>query len=201
MDCPRPITVECSFKADTITNTFVHKYMEHEGWGYTQFGEKTRLFENGDMVLKVKLSVKFTMENKVPHIVTLLDEDRFKDFIICVEDKEIKVHKCVLAVASTEFAAMLKPERKELQEGRVTIEDFDYETVMAAVELIYKRNFNRNWEHTKLLKLYKFFTKYGMNDAIWSCLIIEKINSVGDLSDNCEDVQNAFKHLFCCKRF
>uniref|UniRef100_A0AC34RPR6 BTB domain-containing protein n=1 Tax=Panagrolaimus sp. JU765 TaxID=591449 RepID=A0AC34RPR6_9BILA len=124
------------------------------------------------MDLDAVLTIKFTrdmvrdLENNASHAVALLEDEKFKDFTFLVEDQEIKVHV---------FAAMLEPHTQESQEGKVEIEDFDHETVKAAVSLIYRRNLRDDLPVEILLNLFKFADKYDL---------VDKINIWGKIREN-----------------
>uniref|UniRef100_A0A914QXZ6 BTB domain-containing protein n=1 Tax=Panagrolaimus davidi TaxID=227884 RepID=A0A914QXZ6_9BILA len=65
-----------------------------------------------------------------------------KDFEIYVGKKDatlrlLNVHKCVLSSRSKVFERMIKTDMKENRDGRVYIEDFDWDTVEAAIEYLY----------------------------------------------------------------
>uniref|UniRef100_A0AC34RLQ4 BTB domain-containing protein n=1 Tax=Panagrolaimus sp. JU765 TaxID=591449 RepID=A0AC34RLQ4_9BILA len=131
--------------------------------------------------LECKLNFNITYDStrylkRDSNIVAMLDDDRFKDFVICVGDKEIKVHKNVLAVASPVFSTMLQPHYKEFQESRVTIKDFDYDTVIEAVNLIYTGLFNPNFPLTMLLNLYRFADKYGLKQTVRTIVKMKLFN-------------------------
>uniref|UniRef100_A0AC34RHX2 BTB domain-containing protein n=1 Tax=Panagrolaimus sp. JU765 TaxID=591449 RepID=A0AC34RHX2_9BILA len=143
------------------------------------FSTKENLLRHDYIELNFHLTLTVTTETEQSfkrdsNIVAMLDDDRFKDFVICVGDKEIKVHKNVLAVASPVFSTMLQPHYKEFQESRVTIKDFDYDTVIEAVNLIYTCQLNPKLSIDLLLNLYKFADKYDLNDTEMIIQALEK---------------------------
>uniref|UniRef100_A0AC34RPG8 BTB domain-containing protein n=1 Tax=Panagrolaimus sp. JU765 TaxID=591449 RepID=A0AC34RPG8_9BILA len=178
------------------------------GFGFPDIGKKSELFVNGVMTVDAKLNIKFICEDveffddglPPPHTVALLEDDEFKDFTILVGFEEIKVHKCVLALASPVFAAMLKPRCKEFKEGRVDIKDFDFETVKVAVDLMYTRKIPEELSINSLLNLYKFADKYNLIDTkkiletlkekigletILEITKFSKVNSMDELYEEC----------------
>uniref|UniRef100_A0AC34PY62 BTB domain-containing protein n=1 Tax=Panagrolaimus sp. JU765 TaxID=591449 RepID=A0AC34PY62_9BILA len=207
MNCETPVTVSCTFTVNSITQNFVHTFKQLEGHGFSQFGTKSELFVNGVMTVDVKLKIKFISENvevvdEPPHTVALLDDEKFKDFTINAEDTEIKVHKCVLTMASPVFAAMFESHTKEFKEGRVEIEDFDFETIKAGVKLMYTRKNPDELSLNSLLNLYKFADKYDLFDMekvleiLTEKLCLEtipeitkfsKVNSMDELYEKCVD--------------
>uniref|UniRef100_A0A914Z567 BTB domain-containing protein n=1 Tax=Panagrolaimus superbus TaxID=310955 RepID=A0A914Z567_9BILA len=86
----------------------------------------------------------------------------FVDFTIVVDKKEIKVHKCVLAVHSPVFAAMFEPPMKEAIENKVEITDFSFEIVEKAVKLCYHQTYDDNISLDESFLLLKFADKYNI---------------------------------------
>uniref|UniRef100_A0AC34RMP5 BTB domain-containing protein n=1 Tax=Panagrolaimus sp. JU765 TaxID=591449 RepID=A0AC34RMP5_9BILA len=84
---------------------------------------------------------------------------------ICCGNKEIKVHKNIIAIALPVFAAMFESHTEEFKEGRVDIKDFDFETVKVAVDLMYTRKIPDELSLDCLLNLYKFADKYDLIDT------------------------------------
>uniref|UniRef100_A0AC34RPD2 BTB domain-containing protein n=1 Tax=Panagrolaimus sp. JU765 TaxID=591449 RepID=A0AC34RPD2_9BILA len=170
MECKKPVAVSCKITVNSITDNYVRTFEKSDNWGFLQFGNKSELFVDGFMTVDTKLKIKFISEkvealDEVPHIVVLLDDDEFKDFVICVDGKEMKVHKNIIAVASPVFAAMLKPHCNEFKESKVSIKDFDFETVKAGVDVMYTRKIPDELSLDSLLNLYKFADKYDLIDA------------------------------------
>uniref|UniRef100_A0AC34PV82 BTB domain-containing protein n=1 Tax=Panagrolaimus sp. JU765 TaxID=591449 RepID=A0AC34PV82_9BILA len=160
-----PFTAVWTCKTSSGKNYASH--FETDGRGSIYFPSK--LFSNDDVkinsvVTVTSISMKARRWND-SHIDALLDDEEFKDFALSVDGKEIKVHKSIIAVASPVFAAMLKPHCKEFKDGKVVIEDFDYETVEAAVNLMYTREVDSELPITILLNLYKFADKYDFVDT------------------------------------
>uniref|UniRef100_A0AC34RED8 BTB domain-containing protein n=1 Tax=Panagrolaimus sp. JU765 TaxID=591449 RepID=A0AC34RED8_9BILA len=169
MDCKEPVTVTCTFTVNSITCSYVYTFEGPEYRGYSKFGKKSELVVDGVMIVDAKLNIKFIFENveffddELTHSVALLNDEKFKDFTIYVDDDEIKVHKSILAVASPVFAAMFESHTKE---GRVDIDDFDFETVKVAVDVMYTRKIPEELSLKTLLNLYKFADKYDLIDTV-----------------------------------
>uniref|UniRef100_A0AC34QUH9 BTB domain-containing protein n=1 Tax=Panagrolaimus sp. JU765 TaxID=591449 RepID=A0AC34QUH9_9BILA len=170
MNCQNPVIVSCVFVVNSNTKSYSHRFESSETFKFPDFGKKSDLFMDGVMAIDVKMNIKFisetveVFEDEVPHTVALLEDDEFKDFTICVDDDEIKVHKSVIAIASPVFSAMLKPNTKESKEGKVDIIDFDFETVKAGVDLMYTRKIGGDLPLKTMLNLYKFADKYDFVD-------------------------------------
>uniref|UniRef100_A0AC34QBN3 BTB domain-containing protein n=1 Tax=Panagrolaimus sp. JU765 TaxID=591449 RepID=A0AC34QBN3_9BILA len=191
----KPVTVSCSITVNSITRNYVHTFEESEGWGFPQFSKKSELFVDGFMIVDTKLNIEFISEN-----IKVFKGSPHTDFTICVENKEIEVHKSILAVASPVFAAMLESHTKEFEEGRVDIEDFDFETVKAGVDLIYIRQIYDTLSVKVLLNVGKFADKYDLIDkkkvfekltekisleTILEITKFSKVNSMNEFYEKC----------------
>uniref|UniRef100_A0AC35FWK7 BTB domain-containing protein n=1 Tax=Panagrolaimus sp. PS1159 TaxID=55785 RepID=A0AC35FWK7_9BILA len=86
----------------------------------------------------------------------------FEDFVFVVEEKKIKVHKCVLAVQSPVFARMFKSGMRETIENEVVIPDFTFEIVEKAIKLCYKQLHVSDCSVEESLLLLKFADKYDI---------------------------------------
>uniref|UniRef100_A0AC34RAP8 BTB domain-containing protein n=1 Tax=Panagrolaimus sp. JU765 TaxID=591449 RepID=A0AC34RAP8_9BILA len=133
-------------------------------------GKRNDLFHGGYMEIDALLRFQFD-DLEIRHVGNglsrgkpLLEHEESKDFTICAGGQEIKVHKCILSVASPVFSAMLQPHTKEFNEGKVIIEDFDYATVQAGVNLMYKYKSDEKLSLQTLLNLQKFADKYDFVD-------------------------------------
>lgn len=61
----------------------------------------------------------------------------FVDTLIVVDGKTTRVHMDILSSRCTVFAAMFNREWREQATQTVTIQDFDYKTILAMIEFIY----------------------------------------------------------------
>uniref|UniRef100_A0AC34QQM7 BTB domain-containing protein n=1 Tax=Panagrolaimus sp. JU765 TaxID=591449 RepID=A0AC34QQM7_9BILA len=183
MDCPTPVTVSCICTINSITKRMLYTYTRREGNGYSKFGKKSELFVDGVLKLEAEIEVRIPSKQMVDDesssSIALLNDERFKDFTIHVDGKEIKVHKSVLAVASPVFSAMLEPLTKEYAENKVFIRDSNYDTIKAGVEFMYTSKIKNDSSVEFLLDLYKFADKY---DLVNSDKILQKLLEKFDFS-------------------
>uniref|UniRef100_A0A914Y4B4 BTB domain-containing protein n=1 Tax=Panagrolaimus superbus TaxID=310955 RepID=A0A914Y4B4_9BILA len=82
-------------------------------------------------VPKVK-NVSNIQQSKCCKLGSKLWERDDKDFVIIVDGKEIKLHKCVISAESLVFERMIESGMQESKESKVTIIDFNFETVEKA---------------------------------------------------------------------
>jgi hypothetical protein len=93
-----------------------------------------------------------------------------KNFEIVVGKKDatmrrIYIHKCVLSSRSKVFERMIKTNMKENRDGRVFIEDFDWDTVEAAVKYLYDQGCDPFTNGlTSAFSLLQFVEKYDIKD-------------------------------------
>uniref|UniRef100_A0AC35G8D1 BTB domain-containing protein n=1 Tax=Panagrolaimus sp. PS1159 TaxID=55785 RepID=A0AC35G8D1_9BILA len=118
-----------------------------------------------------------------------------KDFEIYIGKKDatmtsITVHKCVLSSRSKVFERMIKTDMKENRDGRVFIEDFDSDTVEAAVEYFYDQGCDPFTNSlTSAFSLLQFAEKYDikdLKDEIVMRLVKEKL-----LPEHVVEISNA----------
>uniref|UniRef100_A0AC34FR33 BTB domain-containing protein n=1 Tax=Panagrolaimus sp. ES5 TaxID=591445 RepID=A0AC34FR33_9BILA len=120
---------------------------------------------DGKMIVKVKGI--FKAENVVSKPVTSkivgnLWNFGYEDFTIIVDNKEIQVHKNVLAVHSPVFNAMFQSSMKEALESKVEITDFSFEIVEKVVKLCYQQDFASDISFDEAALLFRFVDKYDM---------------------------------------
>uniref|UniRef100_A0AC34RTH6 BTB domain-containing protein n=1 Tax=Panagrolaimus sp. JU765 TaxID=591449 RepID=A0AC34RTH6_9BILA len=171
LDIDSPLYVKVTWTC-TVNSISMKDTAQFDSLGRVVFrGKKSNMFKNGflkmDSILEFEFTPQMISRFKTPtsHTVAMLKEKKFTDFTFCVGNEEIKVHKSIIAVASSVFAAMLETDCKEIKESKVVIEDFDYETVDAAVSLMYTRKVDYLSVNT-LLNLYKFADKYDLLDTV-----------------------------------
>uniref|UniRef100_A0AC34QU28 BTB domain-containing protein n=1 Tax=Panagrolaimus sp. JU765 TaxID=591449 RepID=A0AC34QU28_9BILA len=167
-DCPSPVTVDYTLTVGTIVRSFAYKYERIDGYGNPQIGRRNVLFKNGLMKADLKIVMEMEsveIEHRMLPNLALLNDEKFKDFIFCVGNQEIKVYKNIIAVASPVFAAMLEPHCKEFKDGKVTIEDFDFAKVKDGVHFMYTKEIAYNLSINELFNLYKFADKYDLVDV------------------------------------
>uniref|UniRef100_A0AC34F9R4 BTB domain-containing protein n=1 Tax=Panagrolaimus sp. ES5 TaxID=591445 RepID=A0AC34F9R4_9BILA len=88
----------------------------------------------------------------------------YEDFTICVDKKEIKINKCVLACQSPVFDAMFNSAMKEAIENKVEITDFSFDIVEKAVKLCYDFNLVPDISIEDCFLLLTFADKYIMEN-------------------------------------
>ena len=80
------------------------------------------------------------VEEEVKNYLEILCEDsRFSDVTLVVENKELKAHKCILAVASPIFSSIFEQNEKEKSNSVITISDLSYEVAAEMLHFIYKK--------------------------------------------------------------
>uniref|UniRef100_A0AC34RNJ6 BTB domain-containing protein n=1 Tax=Panagrolaimus sp. JU765 TaxID=591449 RepID=A0AC34RNJ6_9BILA len=85
------------------------------------------------------------------------------------------MHKCILSTASPVFASMFRTHNPEVVCD--IIRDYGYKVIEAAVNLMYKREFNADLTVKTLLNLFRFSKKYELVDEIQIFeKLVEKIN-------------------------
>uniref|UniRef100_A0AC34FET2 BTB domain-containing protein n=1 Tax=Panagrolaimus sp. ES5 TaxID=591445 RepID=A0AC34FET2_9BILA len=124
------------------------------------FQSKNKYFQNGKLNLQLRgtLSIEQSEQQSLGIILWKRDD---KDFIIQVDNKEIKAHKYVLRALSPVFAAMFDSGMKEAQENKAKIEGFSFDVVYVAVKFCY----DIKWFYyfnDELLSLLKFSDIYDI---------------------------------------
>ncbi|TKR60967.1 hypothetical protein L596_028143 [Steinernema carpocapsae] len=93
------------------------------------------------------------------------EDDRLSDFTILCGDREIKVHKFVLAARSPVFSAMLEPHTEESKTSKVTIDDIDYDVLHEMLFFMYSgRSNNLSSMPLELLSAADRFQLNGLKD-------------------------------------
>jgi hypothetical protein len=82
-----------------------------------------------------------------PSVLAKLHESRkYSDFILVCHGKEIPVHKSVVCTRSPLMAAAYDGGFQEASTGRMSIEDFDLETVERMIEFMYTDNYEDGYK-------------------------------------------------------
>lgn len=162
-------------------------------------GDKLRLQFDLELTevetLKVaKEEVSFADCNK-----RLLDEGLFSDFVFFTsDDKEIRVHKNMIAIRSSVFEKMLLINMRESRENKATFDDIDYNTMMAFLRYLYYECIDR--VHEIAVDLLKVAHKYDVAalkniclDSLAKSLKVENAVELLLLSDlyNFDKLRNA----------
>uniref|UniRef100_A0AC34Q4V0 BTB domain-containing protein n=1 Tax=Panagrolaimus sp. JU765 TaxID=591449 RepID=A0AC34Q4V0_9BILA len=174
------ITVKWRASVRGVTRSTIHTFDNNGTWGWNDFGKRDQLSKNGVITILATFTVTLTpqmMKRMKPQpqlqssnsLFQLqssnspLSEEKFKDFTIHVGNKEIKVHKCILAHSSIVFAAMFQQKSNQaVCQGNIVITDYNFETIKAAVNLMYKNEVDPGLSVNTLLNLNKFVIQYGL---------------------------------------
>uniref|UniRef100_A0A914QE55 BTB domain-containing protein n=1 Tax=Panagrolaimus davidi TaxID=227884 RepID=A0A914QE55_9BILA len=125
----------------------------------------------------------------------------FEDFVFVVEEKKIKVHKCVLAVQSPVFATMFKSAMRETVENEVVISDFTFKIVEKAIKLCYKQLHVSDVTYDESILLLKFADKYDIASNLEKYLGDQiTVENVCEIS-KCAGETNALKLQNKCMDF
>uniref|UniRef100_A0A914P0R5 BTB domain-containing protein n=1 Tax=Panagrolaimus davidi TaxID=227884 RepID=A0A914P0R5_9BILA len=98
-------------------------------------------------------------------------ENTKKDFDIIIasengKEENIKIHKDVLSFQSPVFEAMFKSGMKESITNTLKIIDFNFTTVIAAIEFFYGHQIFNHFNFKELFELYRFADKYLIDDLM-----------------------------------
>uniref|UniRef100_A0A914Q579 BTB domain-containing protein n=1 Tax=Panagrolaimus davidi TaxID=227884 RepID=A0A914Q579_9BILA len=90
-----------------------------------------------------------------------LKQNNSEDFEILVDGETIRIHKFMLIAESPVFTKMFESDFNEAKEKKVTITDFKYEIVQAAIDYCYRQNITEFLKDYKnMMELLRFSDKY-----------------------------------------
>jgi len=129
--------------------------VEKDATKYLEFGHIYKdLFSIIPFLLKCKITFVYpstTMEaisvaaaegKMVDDMTSFFESAELSDVVLVARDKKIKAHKAILAARSKVFRAMFKKGTKESQDGCVTIEGMEPDTLAELVGYIYTSKVN-----------------------------------------------------------
>uniref|UniRef100_A0A915MCT7 BTB domain-containing protein n=1 Tax=Meloidogyne javanica TaxID=6303 RepID=A0A915MCT7_MELJA len=156
-------------------------FEDQEKMGYStisldsvQFGGLLRLhlqveFDRYSLTVDLKKTYRDMLEDKI-----------FTDFVIKVDDKIIKAHRCVLAQNSAVFQRMFDQNlMAEAQKGEVIISDTSPECVRAMLEFFYTGEINAALMESHVEGIFALAHKYGLEKLKYVCerFMASKIDS------------------------
>uniref|UniRef100_A0A914QFB6 BTB domain-containing protein n=1 Tax=Panagrolaimus davidi TaxID=227884 RepID=A0A914QFB6_9BILA len=139
-----------------------------------------KLFMDGLKDGKCEIEIKgmFIMDRDeypaIPRSINIdygLLENIEKDFEIILasengKEEKIKVHKDVLIIQSPVFEGMFKSGMEESISNTLEIIDFNFTTVIAAIEFFYGYQIFDHYNFKELFELYRFADKYLIDDLM-----------------------------------
>lgn len=142
---------------------------------------RQNLNENGSLNLTVKVIFKFIGKAFIPkvHSTTivqqsmyskysqLLNDPSLSDFTFIVQEKEFKVHKVILGLASPVMHKMFATDMKEVREGKCKVDDIEPETFENLLQFIYSGKWPKDVD--ELVKLYKVAHYYRIEELKEIC--------------------------------
>ncbi|CAK9303764.1 unnamed protein product [Gordionus sp. m RMFG-2023] len=137
-----------------------YRFVQGKDWGFKKFIRRDFLLDDANgllpddkLTLFCEVSVVAESVNvsgqtnltpfKVPEcklsedLNALFESQTFSDVVLCVEKKEFKSHKAILAARSPVFAAMFEHEMEERKLNRVEITDLEEEVLREMLRYIY----------------------------------------------------------------
>ncbi|KAK0161725.1 hypothetical protein PV327_008143 [Microctonus hyperodae] len=103
------------------------------------------------------------------HLKNFLTVPDFSDTIIVIDEKEILVHKIILAAYSPVFLTMFKSGMTESSNNRIIVTDIEIEIMEKVVEFMYTGTINPIPEYDVLLSIMKVADKYEINNLKILC--------------------------------
>jgi len=113
----------------------------------------------------------------------LLESPKFSDVTLCVEGKELSLHRNILAARSPVFRAMFEHNMRENYAGVFHVPDFSLDVVQDMVQFVYSGLAPNLEKHS--LELFAIADKYGMTRLKLQCeahlLTITSVNNVCEI--------------------
>uniref|UniRef100_A0A914QSJ4 BTB domain-containing protein n=1 Tax=Panagrolaimus davidi TaxID=227884 RepID=A0A914QSJ4_9BILA len=118
---------------------------------------------------KIRISARHFFRMKTPkklistNCSNLWNRDD-KKFAFVVDGKEIKVHRVVVETKSPKWKEMIQSRLKESEDGKIAIDDFDFETVETALKFCYDIVEKHLWSVQSAIEVFKFADRYKIRD-------------------------------------
>ena len=174
-----------SYSKDEVIRDYIEYYFPSHadfGWGCPHFISKYDLQDPAKGFIKkgsiiIDIDVHLYVHHTHPSVTSpmlsisrsLFESKQYSDFTLIVDEKEIKVHKCVLGIASPVFDRMFNSECIEAKEDKSVIKEFDFLTVEVSVKLVYGFEIlHDDLDIDVLLDLYRFAHQYEIKTSLVS---------------------------------
>lgn len=137
----------------------------------------------------------------------LRDKAQFLDFTICIDDKELRAHKLVLAACSDYFRAMLAHNSLESYDNRVNLQDISVVAMQAILDFCYECKIDLNIDNVQEILTAASILQINAVQNLCTNFIKERVDisnclGIATLADRCnlpDLLETALK--FCLDRF
>uniref|UniRef100_A0A914Q627 BTB domain-containing protein n=1 Tax=Panagrolaimus davidi TaxID=227884 RepID=A0A914Q627_9BILA len=181
------VSLKISIPSENLvfTNTGIKTRTKHVHFSFIndELFDPTRNFiVNDSMIITMEAIITVQMDEwqqllfKIDSAVLVSEESQFcklglrlwdrddKDFAFIVNGKDIQIHKLSVSTESSVFDRMIKSGLIESEENKVTIIDFDYETVEIALKFCYGIKDEKLYNVKTGINLLQFADKYDIKD-------------------------------------
>lgn len=154
------------------------------------------------ILAKIDREFRKPPDNNNFNLFASLWSSRFSDFTIIVHGKEFKVHRNVLGMQSSVFAAMFENDMEESQTGRVTIHDFEPGPVEEFIRYLYTRE---SPGEENAMEVFALAAKYDVANLKSTCekIVVDNIDetnaiavlTLGNLYESEDMMSEAFDEI------